>query len=42
MELIGKLGNNDTTNIEIFPSASKDVSVKFSGQCLQILNNKER
>ena len=42
MELIGKLSSNDTTNIRILPSASKEVSVKFADQCLHILNNKER
>ena len=41
MKLIGKLGSNDTTNIEIIPRASKDVSIKCSDQCLHILNNKE-
>ena len=41
MELIGKLGSNNTTNIGILPSASKYVSIKFSDQCLHILNNKE-
>ena len=42
MEIIGKLLHNDTTNIELFPSASNDVSIKFTDQCLHILNNKER
>ena len=42
MELIGKLGSNDTTKIGELTSASKDVSVKFSYQCLHIINNKER
>ena len=41
MEIIGKLGTNDTTNIGILPSVSKYVSVKFSEKCLHILNNKE-
>ena len=41
MELIGKLGINDTTKIGILPSASKDVSIKFVDQCIHILNNKE-
>ena len=40
MEIIGKLGSNDTTKIGMLPSASKYVSVKFSYQCLHILNNK--
>ena len=29
MELIGKLGVNDSTKIGIIPSASKDASMKF-------------
>ena len=41
MELIGKLASNDTTNIGMLTSASKDVSIKFSDQCLNILNRKE-
>ena len=41
MELMGKLDSNDTTNIGMLPSASKDVSVKFEYQYLQIINNKE-
>ena len=41
MELIGKLASNNTTNIYMLPSASKDVSIKFSDQYLHILNNKE-
>ena len=41
MELIGKLGMNNTTNIGMINSDSKDVSLKFSDQCLHILNNKE-
>ena len=40
MELIGKLASNDTSNIGILPSASKDVSVKFAYQCIHILNIK--
>ena len=39
IELIGKLGSNNTKNIGMLPSASKDVSVKFEDQCLYILNN---
>ena len=42
MELIGKLTSNYTTDIEIIPSSSKEVSIKFSDQCLHILNNKEK
>ena len=30
MELMGKLGSNNTTNTRMLPSASKDVSIKFS------------
>ena len=41
MEIIGKLGSIDTTDIGILPSASKDVSIKFLDQCLHILNNKQ-
>ena len=41
MELIGKRGSNNTTNIGMFLSASKYVSIKFVDQCLHILNNKE-
>ena len=32
MELIGKLASNNTTNIGMLPSASKDVSIKFADQ----------
>ena len=41
MKPIGKLGSNNTMNIDMLPSASKDVSIKFTDQCLHILNNKE-
>ena len=41
MELIGKLSNNDTSKFGILPSASKEVSIKFTYQCINILNNKE-
>ena len=41
MELIGKLGSNDTTNIGIIPSASKYVSINFVDRCINIMNNKE-
>ena len=40
MEAIGKLGSNNTTDIVILPSASKDFLIKFSDQCIRILNNK--
>ena len=42
MELIGKLSNNDTSNIVIIPSAQKYVSIKYAYQCIHILNNKDR
>ena len=38
MGIIGKLGSNDTSNILMLPSASKDVSVKFTDKCIHILN----
>ena len=41
MELIGKLGSKDTTNIGMLASYSKDISVKLADQCTHILNNKE-
>ena len=41
MEIISKLACNDTSNIGMLPSASKDISVKFAYQCIHILNNKE-
>ena len=41
MELIGKLGSGNTTKIIMTPSASKDVSIQFVDQFLEILNNKE-
>ena len=41
MELIWKLENNNTANIGMLPSASKDVSIKFSDKFINILNNKE-
>ena len=41
MELIGKLESRHKSKIQIFPSDSKDVSTKFSDQCIHILNNKE-
>ena len=42
MELIVKLESNDTSNIGMLPSDSKDVYIKFSDQFIHILNNKER
>ena len=41
MELLGKLEIKDTLNIGILTSASKDVSIKFSEQCLHILSNND-
>ena len=41
MELLVKLESNDTSKIVIIPSASKDVSIKFSEQYLQILTNND-
>ena len=40
MELIGKLIINNNTKVGMIPSASKDVYIEFSYQCLHILNNK--
>ena len=42
MEQIGKLENNDTTNIRIIPSASKYFSINFVDQCMHNINNKDR
>ena len=41
MELIGKLASNHTPKIGMLPSASKYISIKFSDQCIHILNIKE-
>ena len=41
MELLGKLPSNDTSNTGMITSASKDVSIKFVEQCLNILSNKD-
>ena len=41
MELIGKLSCNNISKIGSLPSALKGVSVKFTYQCIQIINNKE-
>ena len=40
IEIISKLASKNTTNIGMLPSASKDVSIKLSDQCLHILNHK--
>ena len=42
MEPLGNLTSNDTSNIGMLPSASKDVSIKFSEQCFNILTNDDR
>ena len=41
MELIGKLASNDTSKIGMLPSASEDIPIKFSDQCIHIITNKE-
>ena len=41
MELISKLASNNTLKIEMLPSASKEVSIKFEDHCINIINNKE-
>ena len=41
MELVVKLGSNDTKTIGMLPGTSKDVAIQFADQCLHILNNKE-
>ena len=41
MEPVGILLSNNTSNIGMLPSASKDVSIKFSCQCINIINNKD-
>ena len=42
MELIGKLTSNDTPNIGILPSASKEASIKISDKCIRIINERNR
>ena len=42
MELIGKLASNNTSKIGMVSSASKEISIKVSDQCIHIINNKER
>ena len=42
MELIGKLVSNDTSKIRMLPSASKEIYIQFSYQCIHIINNKYR
>ena len=40
IDIIGKLANINKSNIGILTRASKDVSIKFSDQCIHILKNK--
>ena len=40
--LLVKLESKDISKIVIIFSASKDVSIKFADQCINILNDKER
>ena len=42
MELLGKLSSNNTSNIGMIPSASKDICIKISEKCLIFFNNKDR
>ena len=42
MELLGKVGSKDTSDIGILLIASKDVSIKFVDQSLHVLNHKYR
>ena len=42
MELIDKLASNDTSNIGMLTSDSKDISVKFEDKCIKVTNNNER
>ena len=41
LDLIGRLGSNNTTKIGMLPSASKYVLIKFANQCLHNINSKE-
>ena len=41
MELIVKLASNNTSEIGMLPSSSKDVLIKFAYQYIHILNIKE-
>ena len=40
--MIVRLASNDTSNIGMLASASKDVSIKFPDQYRHIINSKER
>ena len=42
IKLIGKLASDDTTNIGMLTSASKDVSIKFADKCIHMINIKDR
>ena len=42
MVLIGNLVSNDTSNVGMLISASKDIYIKFADKFIRILNNKER
>ena len=42
MEILGKSASNDTPNIGMITSASRDVSINLSEQCLQIITNNDR
>ena len=42
MELVRKLASNNKSNIWMHPSAPKDVSVIYSYQCINVINNKDR
>ena len=37
MKILGKSASNDTSNIKILPSVSKDVSINVAKQYLQVL-----
>ena len=41
MELLGKLSSNDTSKIGTLPSASKEISINFSEQFLNIITNND-
>ena len=41
MEVLGKLVGNYTSKIEIIPSASRYVSIKFKEQFLHVINNSD-
>ena len=41
MEPIGKLASNNTSNILMLPSASKESSIKISDQCIKNINNND-